>query len=120
MIYYKGNELVDMIEELHICGCGCPDAVYKLIHNTMKEIEEIGVRTDATNYYDFMIYQLNHMGFLEHGSSIYSSYITEKGKELLKSLEEMKKYDYDYDIFYENNLVAVDECGGELKKGEER
>lgn len=105
----KGNEYVTIIEELNICKCGCPNAVYKLIHTVLKEIKEKGPRTDDTvGYYDFMIYQLNHMEFLDHGTSIYNSWITEKGNKLIEALDEMAKYDYEYDDFSEANLVAGD------------
>lgn len=109
MTYYTANDLVNIIDELNICGCGCPEKVYKLIHRTMKEVYEVGVSTDATSYYDFMIYQLNHMEFLEHGSSIYGSYVTEKGRKLMEALDEMEKYDYDYGAFFENNLEEVND-----------
>lgn len=104
---YRGNKFVKIIDKLHICGCGHPDDTYGLIHQLMKEISEKGVETEATPYYDFMIYQLNHMGFLEHGSSIYNSWITDEGKELMKALEEMKKFDYDYQNFFDANLEEV-------------
>lgn len=106
MIRHTGNKLVEVIDELNICGCGNPELVYKLIHDTMKEISENGVCLDATNYYYFMIYQLNHMGFLDHGSSIYGSWVTDKGKDLIKALEEMRKFDYNYQNFYEDNFLA--------------
>lgn len=106
--YYEPNKFVKIIDKLHICGCGRPDHTYGLIHQVMKEISENGVETEATPYYDFMIYQLNHMGFLEHGTIIYGSWITKEGKELMQALEEMKKFDYDYQDFYNANLEEVE------------
>lgn len=106
--HWKSNELVDMVDELGICGCGQPHEVYKLIHYIMKEISEDGVLTDQTAYYDFVIYQLNNMEFLEHGSSIYGSWITKKGEKLIEALNEMEKYDYEYEDFYNNNLSLVE------------
>lgn len=74
--FFSPNEKVKLIDELGICGCGNPKMVYRLIHVVMKEILESSVKvTDYVGYYDYMIYQLNEQGFLEHGSSIYGSWI---------------------------------------------
>lgn len=109
MGYYTGNDLVQTVYELHICGCGCPDIVYKLIHKIMKDIASRNIKTDdEEGYYDFILHQLNHMEFLEHGSSIYSSWVTEKGKNLIKALDEMAKYNYEWEEFFNNNLVFVE------------
>ena len=110
--YYTGNEFVKLIDELGICGCGCPEKVFRLIHVVMKEIRESRVRTDdEVGYYDYMIYKLNEQGFLEHGSSIYSSWVAEKGKKLIEALDEMAKYNYEYEDFFEANLVLSDTKG---------
>lgn len=106
--YYTGNKFVKLIDELGICGCGDPNMVYRLIHKIMKNILENGVRIDdEEGYYDFVIHQLNRMEFLCHGSSIYGSFVTKKGEALVQALEEMSKYDYEYEDFYDNNVVAV-------------
>lgn len=111
--YWTGNELVKLVGELNICGCGCPENVYRLIHAVLKEILESRVRVnDEVGYYDYMIYQLNEQGFLEHGSSIFGSWITEKGKKLIEALDEMAKYNYEYLDFFEANLVPGDTEGG--------
>lgn len=104
--FFAPNEKVKLVDELSICGCGNPKMVYRLIHVVLKEIHESSVRVDDyVGYYDYMIYQLNEQGFLEHGSSIYGSWITEKGKKLIEALDEMAKYEYEYDDFFEANLV---------------
>lgn len=107
--FFAPNEKVKLIDELGICGCGNPKMVYRLIHVVMKEIHESSVRVDDyVGHYDYMIYQLNEQGFLEHGSSIYGSWVTEKGEKLIEALDEMAKYDYEYEDFYEANLVPVE------------
>lgn len=106
--YLKNNELVDVVDELGICGCGRPNETYELIHHIMKEISKNYVRTDQTAYYDFIIYQLNRMEFLEHGTSIYGSWVTKKGRKLIEALNEMEKYDYEYENFHNNNLNQVE------------
>ena len=105
-LFFAPNEKVKLIDELSICGCGNPKMVYRLIHVVMKEILESSVKVnDYVGYYNYMIYQLNEQGFLEHGSSIFGSWITGKGKKLIEALDEMAKYDYEYDDFFEANLV---------------
>lgn len=111
--YFAGNEFVDLIDKLNICGCGNPKMVYRLIHVVMNEIRESSVRTDDhVGYYDYMIYQLNELEFLDHGSSIYGSWVTEKGEKLIEALDEMAKYDYEYQPFFEaNQVLIIDEKG---------
>lgn len=110
--FFAPNEKVELIDELNICGCGNPEMVYRLIHVVLKEILESRVRTDdEVGYYDYMIYQLNEKRFLEHEYSIYGSWVTEKGKKLIEALDEMAKYDYEYEDFFEANLVPGDTEG---------
>lgn len=105
MGHFKGNKLVDLVDELHICGCGCPENVYRAIRDVLAD----PIKCNEGAYYDYMLYQLNHLGYLDHGSSIYGSFVTEKGKELLKAFDEMAKYDYDYQEFLDNNLIYVED-----------
>lgn len=105
--YCRGNVLVNMINELGICRCGNPYEIYELLHTILKNISKYGVDVEGTVYYDYVIYQLNDKGFLEHGLSIYNSYLTAKGKKLMEALDEMQKYDYDYEDFYNNNLDTI-------------
>lgn len=111
--FFAPNEKVELIDELNICGCGNPNMVYRLIHVVMKDILKFSsVKVDDyVGYYDYMIYQLNEQGFLEHGSSIYGSWVTEKGEKLIEALDEMAKYDYEYEDFFEANLVLGDTEG---------
>lgn len=117
--FFAPNEKVKLIDELSICGCGNPKMVYGLIHVVMKEIlKSSSVKVDDyVGYYDYMymIYQLNEQGFLEHGSSIYGSWVTEKGEKLIEALDEMAKYDYEYEDFFEANLVSGDTEGENTK-----
>lgn len=116
--YWTRNTFIKLVDELNICGCGCPENVYRLIHVVMKEICESRVRTDdEIGFYDYMIYQLNEQGFLEHGSSIYGSWVTKKGEKLVEVLDEMAKYDYEYDDFFEANLVLCDPKGEDENGG---
>ena len=105
---YYPNKNVKIIDELNICGCGNPELCYKLVHTILKEINSSGVNTDDKNldYYLFVLYQLNSMGFLDHGSSVFGSWITKKGMLLFEALNEMEKSDYDYQDFFNSNLTT--------------
>lgn len=110
--FFAPNEKVELIDELNICSCGNPKMVYRLIHVVLKEILESRVKVnDYIGYYDYMIYQLNEQGFLEHEYGIYDSWVTENGKKLIEALDEMAKYDYEYLDFFEANLVPGDTEG---------
>lgn len=110
--FFAPNEKVKLIDELGICGCGNPEMVYRRIHMVLKEILKSRVSTgDRVGYYNYMIYQLNVRGFLEHEYSIYDSWLTERGKKLIEALDEMAKYDYEYEDFFEANLVPGDTEG---------
>ena len=79
-----GNEKVKLIDSLGICGCGTPEPVYEMVRCVLEEIFEEGVNIDRANedpQYLYVIYMLNHQGFLEHGSSVFGSFPTEKRKE---------------------------------------
>lgn len=113
----------DLIHELGICGCGNPEIAYKEIHNMLKRSVD-PERYDRDKHdkwlipdyeYDgyilFMAYTLDHNGFLTHGSSIYGAVLTDKGKQLLKVLDEFEKYEYDWDnVNYDMpNMFYVEE-----------
>lgn len=102
MCYFVSNEYIKIIDELGICGCGKPGKTYKEIHEIMTKAKNRNLYENNewdVPYYDFIIYQLNNLGFLEHGTSIYSSWPTDKGNTLLKALDKMSKFGYDYNDF---------------------
>lgn len=113
--YVEYTDLEETLNSLGICGCGNPDLAYKAVHEMLKRSsskEESTITCAMDNddtsipYIYFMAYMLDYLGFLEHGSSIRCSWLTEKGEKLLKALEVLEKYDYDF----ENALnVAPDE-----------
>ena len=100
------TDLEALINELGICGCGNPELAYKAVHEMLKRSsskEESTITCAMDNddtaipYIYFMAYVLDSLGFLEHGSSIRCSWLTEKGENLLKALEVLEKYDYDFE-----------------------
>lgn len=112
MAYYTGNEKVKLIDSLGICGCGTPEPVYEMVRCVLEEIFEEGVNIDRASegpQYLYVIYMLNHQGFLEHGSSVFGSFPTEKGKKLRKALYEFSLCDYDYEYFFDENSIYTED-----------
>ena len=96
--FYNMTPMNDLIHELGICGCGRPEEAYKAVHEMLKRVKDRGniIEPDEPHVL-FMAYTLDHLEFLEHGSSIYGAWLTDKGEELLAALDIFKeKYEYDW------------------------
>jgi hypothetical protein len=82
-------------EFLDFYGCGSPDAAMVFIRDVLSLIKngngwgnpEIEALLPNEGIYHFVFYVLDHKGFIEHGTSIGGSWITDKGKELLVDIE---------------------------------
>lgn len=84
-------------ELLGICGCGSPYTVARQFLSVLRRCVRYSDPKRGGEYFfiagdeyrdlsDLMaLYWLNQMGMLEHGSSIYASFLTEKG-ELVEDL----------------------------------
>ena len=88
----------DIIHELGICGCGCPDETYKAVHDMLIAFKNHADAIGDNPYKYFMAYALDRLKFIEHGTSIIGSWLTDKGKELLEALTDFAEYDYDWNI----------------------
>jgi hypothetical protein len=97
-------------EDLGLCGCGSPEETYEVIRKILniqssdkdwkikqQQFSELcNADMDNANYsglIQFVLYVLDDKGFLEHGSSISSAWLTEKGKiylDLLNMWKEIK------------------------------
>lgn len=86
-------------EELNWCGCGCPGEVLTFMRDVLQAINNRSENwTDETNAKIFelvprdtalgtsYLYMLDAHGLLEHGGSIGGSWLTDKGKDILKML----------------------------------
>ena len=96
--FYNTTKMYDLIHELGICGCGCPEETYKAVHEMLKRAKTRSNLIDPDEAHVlFMAYTLDNLEFLEHGSSIYASWLTDKGNELLAALDIFEeKYNYDW------------------------
>lgn len=77
------------------CGCGCPELVHKLIVDCAKQfdgdwpkpgvdaIEQI-VRERPDVVAEFIAHYLDADRITEHGSSVYGSWLTDRGKQYIE------------------------------------
>lgn len=72
---------------LKFCGCGDPDENLEYILKCLKEIEAKDPVSDNGPAGLFFCYWADKEGLTEHGGSIYSGCLSDKGKELLKDIE---------------------------------
>lgn len=95
------------------CDCGSPEIVLKYVYTALNNIKikhDIGSKNsrflptitpeyakvcdNERNFYNseaesyFVLYRLDDMEYLEHGSSIDGNWLTEKGYDILEALEE--------------------------------
>lgn len=88
---------------LGLCGCGNPEDTWEMIRivldiqaNSESYVErELRIKTELNlnpgsdihnGIWQFILYILNDKGFLEHGSSIYSAWLTDLGRPYLTVL----------------------------------
>ena len=74
------------------CSCGNPDYeiervehVLEMLKNRTDEVQS--ELCDESNGYQIYLYLLDEKGFTEHGTSIYGSWLTEKGDALYAALQ---------------------------------
>lgn len=112
-----GKEFVDLTCKLGICGCGNHEDSYKAVHELLSLIREKKENPDFARYEKWstllknpyaltVLYMLNDREFLEHGTSVYGSWITSEGHKLIDALDLMAEYGYDYDETF--NLLSED------------
>ena len=93
-----------MYEIIGICGCGCPEECERDVRNLLRvysespmnprRVELLNEHFGVESVYDssllqFMVYVLNHVDLLDHGTGIGGSWITKLGKMCLYVLEQL-------------------------------
>lgn len=101
------TENQDLIHELGICGCGIPEEAYQAVLDMLKRAEDRKngkLILDNNNPHElFMAYILDHLGLLEHGSSIYGAWLTDKGKKMLEALEKFAGCEFDFNLCFDDD-----------------
>ena len=91
--------------DLCLCGCGEPEATLQMIleylnlekiyrnddmeYEVYKDLKEEFIENYKEYLFLYMLYVLNENEILDHGSSVYASWLTDKGKRLLELSEEV-------------------------------
>jgi len=77
-----------MIDELDFCGCGNPEEIMDYVKAMLMVFDNKKYQDYADLPYMFFAYWATHKGYLEHGSTIRCSWLTDKGKQLLLDIIE--------------------------------
>ena len=121
MAYWRDNKDGEIINGLCICGCFTPTIAYQAIHEVLKLVKE--KQDDSSKkkfeewctflndpYKTYTVYVLNELrpeyngemlpSYLEHGSSICGSWLSETGERLLEIMNEAwdpeaEEYDFE-------------------------
>jgi len=74
-------------EVLGFCGCGNPSEVMEYVRQMLLKLnaQDFGDYEDLP--YMFFVYWANDKEFAEHGTTARCSWLTDKGKELLRDIE---------------------------------
>ena len=74
------------IEILGLCGCGNPYEVMLYVKEMFEKLDNSQWEPYENMPYMFFVYWANEEDFAEHGSTARCSWLTDKGKELLKDI----------------------------------
>jgi len=94
--HYDNEAEAMYYEQIGLCGCGCPEDVHKFLLDCMssknedypniidheKVIELIKSRPEVVA--EFVLHFLDDRELTEHGSSVYGSWLTERGEQVLE------------------------------------
>ena len=94
-----GQEMTDetieeeVMRELGLCGCGDPWTFVRQLAEYLKNVRDRVPMFEGENLEKFIAYMYlcDDRGLTEHGSSVLGAWLTDKGKELLKRLEQEGK-----------------------------
>ena len=74
------------IAVLGFCGCGNPDEVMVYVKEMLDKLDNEQHENYDNIPYMFFVYWANDKGFAEHGCTVRCSWLSDKGKELLKDI----------------------------------
>ena len=102
-------------DEMHICGCGRPEAVAILVRDILRCApfyeEENQKSLEALLPSDGIFYAvlalLDEADLIEHGGSIGGSWLTPKGEEALGSLNELSQLDPELESIFPDSCDDI-------------
>ena len=96
-LYHDDLETLIQCGLFDFCGCGIPAYVLRGFRDTLRGQQEDKL---ADNEMQIYLYILNKDEYLEHGSSIFGSWLTQKGKALLTLLDAWYEEECPDDVKY--------------------
>jgi hypothetical protein len=79
-----------VFRDLHMCGCGNPEAAVKLVHDLLVlhdlkrlDVERVAALVGTGGAVHLVFGQLDDAGLTEHGSSYWGGWLTQKGRWVL-------------------------------------
>ena len=93
----KHERFEDVVfNDIGLCSCGDPDAVLDMLQEYLEakqewmpyEKQKEFASEHAEDLMLFMMYIMDDKGYTEHGTSVFSCWLTEEGRELLEMLKE--------------------------------
>lgn len=95
--WYESPEQYLFLEIMGGCGCGLSDEIAEKAYEVFKHFgtphAERNVKfftEDESMVLETLAHWLNSKDLIEHGGSVYGSWLTKKGEELVKILKEAK------------------------------
>ena len=83
------NIIDDIMRSFGYCVCGPPEAFLSYLRNYLRLVEAKDYAA-AKDVWAPYWYFCDEKGFTEHGSSVLGAWLTDKGKEMLKKLDEVE------------------------------
>ena len=94
-VSYQSKKNYLQTEILHFCGCGDPDSVMIYVKEFLEKLEKEDWGNHEDLPYMFLSYWADHEELSEHGSNVCYSWLTDKGRELLKDIKWCLKNEQD-------------------------
>ena len=113
----KEKSDTEIIRSVGLCGCGDPASVHLFVVNFLNKWEKekhqretktkmiCFIKENIEQVYELILHFLNDKNFLEHGSSVYGSFLVSLGKRYIEIFKGCKtEEDFEKKLDYlENN-----------------
>lgn len=94
--HYETEAEAFYFDQIGLCGCGNPEDVHKFLLDCLssgkddsniidyKKVEKL-VSENTETVAQFVLHFLDKVSLTEHGGSVYGSWLTERGKQVLEA-----------------------------------
>jgi len=88
-VHYQEKCDILWVGELGFCGCGDPEETLRNIREIFKAVKRRGATLRDDKLYYFVCYWADKEGYFEHGTSVFGSWLTDKGEKLLEKINKV-------------------------------